>query len=46
MQIQNNQYKVVEVETRNYSDYMYYGPVPYSEMLKFDALVQNKGWGK
>ena len=46
MQIQNNQYKVVDVETRNYSDYMYYGPVPYSEMLKFDALVQNKGWGK
>ena len=46
MQIQNNQYKVVDVETRNYSDYMYYGPVPYSEMLKFDALIQNKGWGK
>jgi len=23
---------------------MYYGPVPYSEMLKFDALIQNKGW--
>lgn len=46
MRIENNQYQVVDVETRHYSDYMYYGPVPYSEILKFDALVQNDGWGK
>ena len=46
MRIENNHYEVVDVETRNYADYMYYGPVPYYETLKFDALVQNKGWGK
>ena len=46
MRIENNQGSVVDVETRNYSDYMYYGPIPYSEILKFNALQQNKGWGK
>ena len=37
-------YTSIEVDTRTYKDYMYYGPIPYSEMLKFDALVQNQGW--
>lgn len=37
-------YSVVDVETRNYKDYMIYGPVPYSEVLKFSALQQNQGW--
>ncbi len=37
-------YQVVDVETRNYKDYMYWGPIPYSETLKFDQLQQNKGW--
>ena len=32
------------VEQRAYADYMYYAPIPYSEILKFSALVQNKGW--
>lgn len=32
------------VETRAYQDYMYYGPIPFSEILKFNKLVQNKGW--
>jgi len=32
------------VEERSYLDYMYHAPVPYSEVLKFNALVQNKGW--
>ena len=45
MEVKNNVYKVVDVETRNYKDYMYYGPIPYSETLKFDALIQNQGWG-
>lgn len=31
------------VETRNYSDYMYYGPLPYSEVLKW-GFTQNAGW--
>ena len=44
MRISNNHYEIFDVEERKYSDYMYYGPVPYSEILKFDALIQNKGW--
>ena len=32
------------VESRSYADYMYYGPIPYDETLKFSALIQNKGW--
>ena len=34
----------LEVETRSYNDYMNFGPIPYSEILKFDALIQNRGW--
>lgn len=37
-------YTPTVVENRLYKDYMYYGPIPYSETLKWDALVQNKGW--
>lgn len=37
-------YQPIEVDAREYKDYMYYGPIPYSEVLKFDALVQNQGW--
>ncbi|MCW3804578.1 RagB/SusD family nutrient uptake outer membrane protein [Plebeiobacterium marinum] len=33
-----------DVESRSYSDYMNYGPIPFSECLKYDKLVQNKGW--
>jgi hypothetical protein len=36
--------KVFRVEVRDYNDYMYYGPIPKSETLKFDNLSQNKGW--
>ena len=32
------------VEVRDYKDYMYYGPIPYTECLKFSNLQQNKGW--
>ena len=32
------------VESRNYKDYMYYGPIPYGEILKWSNLQQNKGW--
>jgi hypothetical protein len=32
------------VEIRNYKDYMYYGPIPFSEIRKYDALKQNRGW--
>ena len=37
-------YQPIEVDAREYKDYMYYGPIPYSEILKFNALVQNQGW--
>jgi hypothetical protein len=32
------------VENRDYEDYMYYGPIPQSETLKYSNLKQNKGW--
>lgn len=32
------------VEVRKYKDYMYYGPIPNNEILKWDNLKQNKGW--
>lgn len=32
------------VEERSYEEYMHYGPIPYSEVLKYSNLVQNKGW--
>ncbi len=38
-------YTVVDVEPRAYNNtYMHYGPLPYNELLKFNALVQNPGW--
>lgn len=44
MNITGGAFNVFDVETRNYKDYMYYGPIPYSEVLKFSELVQNQGW--
>lgn len=37
-------YKEMKVEDRSYKDYMYYGPIPQSEILKWSNLQQNKGW--
>lgn len=44
IRISGGTYTPFQVEARTYQDYMQYGPIPYSEMLKFDALVQNQGW--
>ena len=45
MRISGGNYNVIpSVEPRAYDDYMYHAPIPYSEVLKFNALVQNKGW--
>ena len=48
MQISKNggalKYEVINVESRSYSDYMNYGPIPYGEIVKFNNLVQNDGW--
>lgn len=40
----NGVYTPFQVESRNYKDYMIYGPIPYSETLKFSNLQQNAGW--
>ena len=40
----NFNYRNLDVETRDYKDYMYYGPIPYSEVLKWSNLLQNDGW--
>ena len=37
-------YVEMDVENRNYKNYMYYGPIPQSETLKWSNLQQNKGW--
>jgi len=39
-----NSKAIDNVETRSYKDYQFYGPIPYSEVMKYDALQQNKGW--
>ena len=45
MNVNGNTYTPIEnVEIRSYQDYMYYGPIPYSEVMKYSNLVQNKGW--
>lgn len=44
MHIENGAYSVFEVDSRNYKDWMYYGPIPYSETLKYNNLQQNAGW--
>ncbi|MNX81870.1 SusD family protein [compost metagenome] len=37
-------YQPINVEARNYQDYMRFGPIPNSERLKYNALQQNNGW--
>lgn len=32
------------IEDRNYQDYMIYGPIPNSEILKYNELKQNQNW--
>ena len=51
MQIDRNEetgeltYTVVDIEARKFdSSYQWDGPIPYSEVLKWSNLKQNKGW--
>ena len=37
-------YEYFTVEDRKYQDYMIYGPIPYSELIKWGNLQQNDGW--
>lgn len=41
--IQDGRHQIISVEPRLYGGHMIYGPVPYSEVLKF-GLTQNSGW--
>ena len=36
--------EIPSVEVRDFKDYMYYGPLPYGEVVKFSELLQNDGW--
>lgn len=42
--IRNNNYSIINVESRQFQPFMIYGPIPYGEILKFGSLEQNKGW--
>ena len=42
--ISGGNYSVINVENRAYQNYMMYGPIPYSEVLKYSNLIQNAGW--
>lgn len=43
--IQNGVYTILPaVQDRVFKTHMKYGPVPYSEILKYSALEQNEGW--
>lgn len=42
--VDGSTYSLIEVEERKYEDYMRYCPIPYSELLKYNKLEQNKGW--
>jgi len=44
MSIANSIYSTINVENRAYQPYMVYGPIPYSEILKYNNLIQNTGW--
>ncbi len=42
--ITQSTYTPITVENRAFEGFMKYGPVPYSEILKFTALKQNNNW--
>lgn len=44
VEINGTSYSIIDVEDRNYEEYMYYGPIPNSEIVKYDKLIQNEGW--
>lgn len=44
LSISQGTYQEINVEARSYQEYMRFGPIPYSETLKYNALQQNTGW--
>jgi len=44
LDVNGNVLTPLNVEPRAFQNYMYYGPVPNSEILKYNQLIQNQGW--
>jgi hypothetical protein len=44
IKIDGNSFEPFEVESRRYESHMYYGPIPNTEITKYDGLLQNQGW--
>jgi hypothetical protein len=43
--LDKTRYEIVDVEPRRYDNsYMHYGPIPYAETVKYNNIIQNKGW--
>ena len=44
LDVNGSVYKPFNAETRAFQPYMIYGPIPNSEILKYNQLLQNQGW--
>jgi hypothetical protein len=44
MSISQGAYQEINVEARSFQEHMRFGPIPYSEILKYNSLQQNTGW--
>lgn len=44
MDVNGSVYTPITVEPRTFENYMIYGPIPNSEVLKYNNLIQNNGW--
>ena len=44
VRIDETAFTPIDVEARNYKAHMYYGPIPLTEVLKNNAILQNQGW--
>ena len=44
VRIEKGTYNYFEVDPRRYASFQVYGPIPYTEVIKFSELVQNDGW--
>lgn len=44
MDVNGSVFTPIDVQTRVFQNHMIYGPVPNSEVLKYNKLMQNEGW--
>jgi len=44
LDVKGSVYTPFNAETRAFQQYMIYGPIPNSEILKYNQLLQNQGW--